>query len=91
MIKKITIVILLVSMLVLLCGCESPSDLVAKKATNTKAYIKINEKTIVVDVKEYLYGSNGVVIIYETDGKIYKTHSVNVVLIKDSEGSVNNE
>ena len=89
MIKKITIVILLVFMLLLLCGCNSQTDNplpLATKATNTKAYIKINEKTIVVDVKEYLFGSNGVVVIYETDGKIYKTHSVNVVLVKDVEG-----
>lgn len=86
MIKKITVAILLVFMLLLLCGCDSLTDnSLATKATNTKAYIKINEKTIAVDVKEYLYGSNGVVIIYETDGKAYKTHSANVVLVKDAE------
>ena len=88
MIKKITIVILLVSVLFLLCGCDSsPENPFTTKATDTKAYIKINEKTIVVDVKEYLVGSNGIVIIYETDGKMYKTHSVNVVLVKDMRGS----
>lgn len=87
MIKKITIAILIISLLLLLCGCENSTDnLLATKATNTKAYIKINEKTIVVDVEEYLFGSNGVVIIYETDGKIYKTHSVNIVLVKDAKG-----
>lgn len=90
MIKKITIVILLVSVLLLLCGCNSSTNNpLATKATNTKAYIKINEKTITVDVEEYLFGSNGTVTIYETDGKIYKTHSVNVVLVKDAEGRCN--
>ena len=87
MIKKITIAILLVLILFLLCGCESSTDSpLAIKATSTKAYIKINEKMIVVDVKEYLFGSNGIAIIYETDGKTYKTHSMNVVLVKDAEG-----
>ena len=87
MIKKITIIIILISVLLLLCGCENSTDNpLATKATDTKAYIKINEKTIVVDVKEYLFGSNGVVIIYGTDGKAYKTHSVNIVLVKDEEG-----
>lgn len=87
MAKKIIIIILLVSVLLLLCGCENSTvNPLTTKATDTKAYIKINEKTIIVDVKEYLFGSNGIVIIYETDGKIYKTHSVNVVLVKDTEG-----
>ena len=81
MIKKIMIVILLVSMLFLLCGCDDVT-----KETYTKAYIKTNEKTIVVDVKEYGSHSNGVVVIHDTDGKIYKTHFTNVVLVKDTEG-----
>ncbi len=72
MIKKITIVILLVFVSLLLCGCESSTDNpFATKVTNTKAYIKTNEKTIVVDVKEYVFSASGVVTIYETDGKIY--------------------
>lgn len=87
MIKKITIVILLVSVLLLLCGCESMTyNPLSTKATNTKAYIKINDGTIVIDVKEYQYVSNGVTIVYGTDGNVYKTHSVNVVLVKDAEG-----
>lgn len=85
--KTIIMILLLVSVLFLLCGCDSsPNNLLTTKAISTKAYIKINEKTIVVDVKEYLFGSNGVVIIYGTDGKAYKTHSVNVVVVKDAEG-----
>lgn len=87
MMKKIIAIILLASVLFLLCGCDSSSESpFLMKATDMKAYIKINEKTIVVDVKEYLIGSNGMAIIYETDGKIYKTHAVNVVLVKDAEG-----
>ncbi len=73
-------------MLLLLCGCSSSTNNpLAIKATNTKAYIKINEQTIVVDVKEYMFGSNGTITIYETDGKIYKTHCINVVLVKDAD------
>ena len=86
MIKKITIVILLVFVLFLLCGCNDSTDNpFATKVTNTKAYIKINEKTIVVDVKEYVFGSNGTITIYETNGKKYKTHAINVVLVKDAD------
>jgi len=87
MAKKVLIVILLVAMMIVLCGCDDSSDNpLATKATNTKAYIKINDETIAIDVKEYLYGSNGVTIVYGTDGNVYKTHSVNVVLVKDAEG-----
>ena len=86
MTKKVLIVLLLVAMMIMLCGCDDSSDnLLATKATNTKAYIKINDETIVIDVKEYMYGSNGVSIIYGTDGNTYKTHSVNVVLVKGGE------
>ena len=87
MIKKITIAILLVCVLLMLCGCDTVKDNpLATNAVNTKAYINMNGTTTIVDVKEYLFGSNGVVVIYETDGKMYKTHSVNVVLVKDAEG-----
>lgn len=85
--RKIIVIILFVSVLFLLCGCKSSTNNpLATKATNTKAYIKIDEKTIVVDVKEYMFNSNEMVTIYETNGKIYKTHSINVVLVKDEEG-----
>ena len=83
--KKIIVILLLVSLMFMLCGCETSADLLATKVNNTIAYIKVNEKTITVDVKEYLYGSNGVAIIYGTDGKTYKTHSMNVVLVKEKE------
>lgn len=86
MIKKITIVVLLVSVLLLLCGCNGSTDnSFTTKATNIKAYIKISEKTIVVDVKDYLAGSYGTILIYGTDGKMYRTHSINVVIVKDAE------
>ena len=87
MVKKVLIVFLLVVMMVMLCGCEDSSDNpLATKATNTKAYIKINDETIVVDVKEYMCYSNGVIVIYGIDGNVYKTHFVNIVLVKDVEG-----
>lgn len=87
MIKKGAIVLLLIVMMALLCGCNNSSDHpLAAQAINTKAYIKVNEKTIVVDIEAYMHGSNGVVTIYGVDGKTYKTHAINVVLIKDSEG-----
>ena len=90
MTKKVLIVLLLVAMMIVLCGCEDSSDNpLATKASDTKAYIKINEKNIVVDVESYMYGSNGVAIIYGMDGKTYKTHSMNVVLVK--EGDVNEQ
>ena len=44
----------------------------------------MNDETIVIDVKEYMYGTNGVVFITGTDGTKYKTHSMNVI-IKDGE------
>ena len=88
--KKITIVILLVSMLLLLCGCSRYSSSInnsfTTKETTTKAYIKIGGRTIAVDVKDYTISSIGTVEIYETDGKIYRTHWANVVLIKDTKG-----
>ena len=55
-------------------------------ASNTKAYIKMGEKTIVIDINAYTDYSDGIVIVYGTDGKTYKTHFMNVVLIKEVEG-----
>lgn len=87
MTKKIVVVLLLVAVMFLLCGCDNSSDHpLAMQTSNTKAYIKMNEKTIVVDVDAYLSSSNGVVNIYGTDGTNYRTHYVNVVLVKHSEG-----
>ena len=86
MIKKIMVVLLFVIMMLLLCGCDNSSgNPLATQTSNTKAYIKMNENTIVVDVDAYQGGSNGVMTIYGTDGTNYKTHSVNVVLVKHSE------
>lgn len=85
MIKKITIVILLISMLLLLCGCSSYVDNPLSTVIRYKAYIKINEETIVVDVKDYTFSSNGTIKI-ETDEKIYRTHWANVVLVGNPEG-----
>ena len=86
MVKKVLIVFLLVVMMVVLCGCEeSSNNPLATKATNTKAHIKINDEMIVVDVKEYMCSSNGVIVVYGTDGNVYKTHFVNIVLVKDVE------
>ena len=74
-------------MMIILCGCDDSSDNpLATKATNTKAYIKINDETIVIDVQEYLCGSNGVTTVYGTDGNVYRTHFVNVAFVKDAEG-----
>lgn len=84
MIKKITIVILLISMLLLLCGCSTYTDNPVS-IIRYKAYIKINEETIVVDVKDYTFSSNGTIKI-ETDEKIYRTHWANVVLVGNPEG-----
>lgn len=87
MARKIIVIILLVAMMFLLCGCDNSSDNpLARKTSNTKAYIKINEKTIVIDVDAYMDGSNGSIIVYGTNGKTYKTHFMNVVLIKEVEG-----
>lgn len=87
MTRKIIVIILLVAMMFLLCGCDTSSDHpLATSASNTKAYIRVDEKTIVVDVDAYIYGSNGVVTIYGADGTKYRTHSINVVLIKNAEG-----
>ena len=89
MIKKVTIVILLVSMLLLLCGCSSSTDnplSIKETIIRYKAYIKINEETIIVNVKDYTFSSIGTIKIYGTDGKIYRTHWANVVLVGDTEG-----
>lgn len=87
MTKKIIVIILLVEMMLFLCGCDNSSDHpLATQVNNTKAYIKMNEKTIVIDVEAYMHGSNGVVTVYGMDGKTYKTHSMNVVLVKNAEG-----
>ena len=84
--KKFILLALMIILLLTLCGCNDSTDNpFATKVTNTKAYIKINEKTIVVDVKEYVFGSNGTITIYETNGKKYKTHAINVVLVKDAD------
>lgn len=87
MTRKIIAIILLVAMMFLLCGCDTSLDSAfANKTSNTKAYIKIGEKTIVIDVDAYTSSSNGIVIVYGIDGKTYKTHFMNVVLIKEVEG-----
>lgn len=87
MTKKIIVIILLIAVIFLFCGCDNSSDHpLATSVSNTKAYIKVNEKTIVVDVNAYMGGSNGSVIVYGIDGKTYKTHYMNVVLVQDTEG-----
>lgn len=87
MTRKIITLILLVAMMFLLCGCDISLDSpLARKTSNTKAYIKMGEKTIVIDINAYTDYSNGIVIVYGTDGKTYKTHFMNVVLIKEVEG-----
>ena len=86
MIKKIVLILLLVAVLFLLFGCDNASDdPLATKAISTKAYIKMNDETIVIDVKEYRSYSTGCVTIIGTDKTIYKTHFVNVVLVKEQE------
>lgn len=81
------VIILLVVMMFFLCGCDISSDHpLATQVSNTKAYIRVNEKTIVVDVESYSHVSNGIVIVYGADGTNYKTHFINVVLIEDSKG-----
>ena len=82
MTKKIIVIILLVVIVFLLCGCN---DLLEKTTHNTKAYIKINEKIIVVDVDAYTTGSNGIVTVRGIDGKTYRTHLMNVVIVIDVE------
>lgn len=87
MTSKIIVIFLLVAMMLLLCGCDNSSGHpLATSASNTKAHIRVDEKTIVVDVDAYVYGSNGIVTIYGSDGTTYRTHSVNVMLVKDAEG-----
>ena len=87
MTKKIIVIILLVATMFLLCGCDNYSyNPLAKKTSNTKSYIKMDEKTIVIDIEAYMYSSNGIVTIYGIDGKTYKTHFMNVVLVEDAEG-----
>lgn len=78
MTKKIIVIILLIAIVFLLCGCDNSLN-------NTKAYIKINEEIIVIDVDAYTNGSNGSITIRGIDGKIYKTHLINVVLVRDVE------
>ena len=87
MIKKITIAILLVSMFLLLCGCDDSSNHpFATQTINTKAYIRVDEKTIVVDVEAFVHVADSAIAIYGKDGTYYKTHTANVVLIKEPEG-----
>lgn len=86
MTRKIIAIILLIVMMFLLCGCSSSGHPLATETNNTKAFIRMDEKTIVVDVEAYTNGSNGIITIYGTDGKIYRTHFVNVALVKDAEG-----
>ena len=87
MTKKIIVIILLVATMFLICGCDKYSNNpLAKKISDTKAYIKMDEKTIVIDIEAYMSSSNGIVTVYGIDGKTYKTHFMNVVLVKDAEG-----
>ena len=84
MTKKIIVIILLIATVFLLCECDDPS---ITKTSNTKAYIKMNEKIIVIDVDAYNASrSNGSIIVYGIDGEAYTTHLVNVVLVTDTEG-----
>ena len=86
MTKKIIVIILLVAMVFLLCGCDNSLNDPAGKTSDTKAYIKINEEIIVIDVDAYRYGAQGRVIIRGIDGKTYITHLMNVVLVTDTKG-----
>lgn len=85
--RKIAIVVLFVILLFLMCGCvkAKTTDLFgATKTSDTKAYIHVNGHTVIVDVDQYLIGSNGIVMVYGIDGTTYKTHMVNVVLFKNA-------
>lgn len=84
MTRKIIVIILLIAMVFLLCGCDNSSNDLLVKTSNTKAYIKMNEKIIVIDVDAYMNGSNGNVIVRGIDGKTYRTHLMNVVLVTDT-------
>lgn len=84
--NKLLIILLLIAMIFMLCGCGNSADVFPTKvASDTKAYIKVQGRTIVVDVESYLFTSNGVVSVTGTDGKNYKTSPVNVVIIKENE------
>ena len=86
MTKKVMAFLLLMALMLMLCGCDTVHDNpLATNAVNTKAYINMYGTITVVDVRQYLFGSNGIVIVYGTNGKIYKTHSVNVVLEKEDD------
>ena len=86
MTKKVMAFLLLTALMLMLCGCDTVKDNpLATNAVNTKAYINMYGTITVVDVRQYLFGSNGVVIVYGKNGKIYKTHSVNVVLEKEDD------
>lgn len=84
--KKIMVILLMTALMLMLCGCDTVHDNpLATNAVNTKAYINMYGTITVVDVRQYLFGSNGVVLVYGNNGKIYKTHSVNVVLVKEDD------
>ena len=85
--KKILILLMLLAMMLVLCGCDKAGnpDILSTKASNTKAYIKVNGHTVTVDMDRYLIGSNGTISVYATNGIIYKTHIVNVVLVTNED------
>lgn len=83
--RKILLVLMLLIAMLVMCGCDKDKagnlDILSTKMSDTRAYIKVNGHTVAVDVDRYLLGSSGSISIYDTNGIIYKTHIVNVVLV----------
>lgn len=84
--KKVLIVLMLAVMVMITCGCNkanSAEDLLSTHESSMKAYIHVNGHTVIVDVDKYMLGSNGIIKVFGKNGTSYKTHCMNVVLVKN--------
>ena len=80
--KKIALVILLIVGLILLSSCGNRQHGIDPNQTFTKAYILLNGEWQEIKVKAWRdYDNSDVVQFISTDGRVYLTHYMNVVLM----------
>ena len=81
--KKIMLIALMIGIVMLVSSCSTISVNQGSEAI-AKAHIKVFGATTSIDVKDFVITTNGVAKIIGTDGKIYRTHMANVVIVEEN-------
>lgn len=78
--KKITIIVLIVTSLIALSGCNR--DIIDTNYTFTKAVIVMGNEKININIKQWRDFDGDQIQITDENGQVYLTHSTNVLLLK---------